>query len=126
MSNRPAQFFDKHGIPVNGDIAGLASKNNYMLSVSATPFSECSDAKHLNQAKIRVRLMPGETYLGVKGMLARGLIVGYDNAVTAFQRADWRFLFCPLRSLCTWILGHGIRIVLSALYSRRKYKCWIS
>jgi len=85
LCNRPAQFLDTHGIPANGDVAKLTAKNAFILSVSATPFSECSDMKHLAQPKGCVYLTPGENYFGVKHMKDRGLLVKFTNPVEAFQ-----------------------------------------
>lgn len=47
---------------------GEAPEGCFVLSVSATPFSELSDNHHLTQAKPIVRLVPGERYLSVKKM----------------------------------------------------------
>ena len=59
-------FLQKCGIQATGE----APEGCYVLSVSATPFSELSDNHHLAQEKPIVRLVPGEQYLSVKKMMA--------------------------------------------------------
>jgi hypothetical protein len=76
---RPDKFLIAAGIPVNGEALTLESRNNYFLSVSATPFSEVSDIKHLDQFKRIVRLEPGEGYYSVEQMLLNNLIIGFDD-----------------------------------------------
>jgi hypothetical protein len=80
---RPDKFLRAAGIAVNGDSATLESRNNYFLSVSATPFSEVSDIFHLGQVKRVVRLEPGDGYYSVKQMLSNKRIVGFNDN-------DWR------------------------------------
>ena len=76
--NIPAKFFKKYNISVSGDEHLLKSKNNFFLSVSATPYSELSDVHHLNQQKGVVRLLTSNKYRGVPYMLSNNLIIGYD------------------------------------------------
>ena len=64
-------FLQKCGIQATGD----APEGSYLLSVSATPFSELSDNHYLDQAKPIVRLIPGESYLSIKKMNENGQIV---------------------------------------------------
>jgi len=61
---------------ING---GLKIKNNYFLSVSATPFSEIIDCYALNQDKKRVILKPGEGYRGIKYFMDSNKLIGYSN-----------------------------------------------
>jgi hypothetical protein len=61
------KFMEKHNLSVNGDPEALAAKNLFILSVSATGFSEISAAMHDRQNhKQFVALEPGDGYRGVK------------------------------------------------------------
>ena len=63
-------FLRRMGIQATGILPG----NCFMLSVSATPFSELSDHHHMTQDKFLVRLIPSDQYLSVKKMMANGQI----------------------------------------------------
>ena len=58
---------------VNPDGSGCAN-GNIVLSVSATPFSECIDIEKHVQTKQLVLLEPGDNYFGVKQMMDNQLI----------------------------------------------------
>jgi len=75
----PDQFFKNAGVSVNGNNDILERKNNYLLSVSATPFSEVSDTKHNVQFKKIVHFDAGPTYFGIKKMMELNNIVYYKN-----------------------------------------------
>lgn len=75
----PEKFLKSQGIRAHGDQYNLEENNCYMLSVSATPFSEISDNKHQNQNKTIINLeVDDEKYHGVKKMVQNGLIHSYD------------------------------------------------
>ena len=76
---RPGEFLKKMGICPTGDPQQLAEKNSFLLSVSATPFSELSDQIHMEQHKNIVRMVPGEGYYGVKHMLKTDKIIGFHK-----------------------------------------------
>jgi len=76
---KPAEFLRFVGVAANGDPTVLEEKNNYFLSVSATPFSEASDLQHLGQFKRIVCLKPGAGYHSVEKMLANNTIIGFDD-----------------------------------------------
>jgi len=79
--NKTGKFLIKHSIDVSGgDEPNLVSKNNYVLSVSATPFSEFSDNIHHKQGKPYVFLKNSPEYVSVKSMLNNGQIKGYNNS----------------------------------------------
>lgn len=77
----PDKFLEKMGILPNGDQTSLDERNNYMLSVSATPFSEASDSILLEQGKMMITFTPSNAYLGVAKMIEHDMIVGYENPV---------------------------------------------
>jgi hypothetical protein len=60
--------------------SGAAPEGCFVLSVSATPFSEYADLNHLEQDKAVVRLLPPEQYLSVKKMIANKQLHAYTNA----------------------------------------------
>lgn len=76
---RPHKFLNAMQIAANGDISYLETNNCYMLSVSATPFSEISDNLHMHQNKGVVRLEVGDAYHSVEKMLNNNLIVGFND-----------------------------------------------
>lgn len=63
-------FLRRMGIQATGILPG----NCFMLSVSATPFSELSDHHHMTQPKFVVRMIPSDRYLSVKKMMTNGQI----------------------------------------------------
>jgi hypothetical protein len=63
-------FLRRMGIQATGILPG----NCFMLSVSATPFSELSDHHHMTQSKFVVHLIPSDQYLSVKKMMTNGQI----------------------------------------------------
>ena len=63
-------FLRRMGIQATGVLPG----NCFMLSVSATPFSELSDHHHMTQDKFVVRMIPSDQYLSVKKMMTNGQI----------------------------------------------------
>jgi hypothetical protein len=75
----PDRFLDTMGILPNGDFRRLNESDNYVLSVSATPFSEICDIQHYSQGKMVIPFVPSENYWGVKQMWESGMIVKYTN-----------------------------------------------
>ena len=73
QTNRPNQFLERMGILADGNPMNLEGKeiNNYVLSVSATPFAEVSDVHHQSQHKQIVDLQPGDGYRGVSYYLEK-------------------------------------------------------
>jgi hypothetical protein len=69
--------FKMCGIPANGDSATLELRNLYILSVSASGFSETSDVVHRQDAsntKQVVFIQPGNSYRGIEYYYRNGLI----------------------------------------------------
>lgn len=75
----PDNFLRKVGISADGDESILRAQNNYVLSVSATPFSEICDTFNLEQSKQIVTMAPGPGYNSVKKMKDRGKIKFYSD-----------------------------------------------
>jgi hypothetical protein len=85
IGNQTEKFLTSIGISATGE--NLAKSETYFLSVSATPFSECSDIHHLNQNKgivflegVNDPLLPPEkNYYGIKEMLETNKLIGYKR-----------------------------------------------
>jgi hypothetical protein len=75
----PDKFLRQVGISADGDESILRAKNNFVLSVSATPFSEMCDKINLEQSKEIVTMEPGSGYNSVKKMSDRGKIKFYSD-----------------------------------------------
>jgi len=71
------KFITRIGIDPTGN---LIPAGCFVLSVSATPFSEYVDFLKMEQTKCIVRLRPPETYLSVKDMLRNGQIHTYTDS----------------------------------------------
>jgi hypothetical protein len=89
--NRPYKFLNSCDVSANGNEKKLeGDRNNYFLSVSATPFSEISDKTHENQQKKIVIMKPGHGYVSVERMYSTGHIIGIKkwdvSLVTAIKR----------------------------------------
>ena len=74
----PDAFLKDMEISPDGDISSLERNDNYLLSVSATPFSEFSDINHLDQDKSFIINRTPDTYYGVKKMLNNDQINFYN------------------------------------------------
>jgi len=79
VGQMPHKFIKSIGLSLNGDSSALIERNNYVCSVSATPFSEMSDVVHLNQNKKIVFMQPGDSYRGVSWYKEHDKILGFDN-----------------------------------------------
>lgn len=81
-------FLKRAGICANGDYDMLHKHENYVISVSATGFSEISNMVHNNEFnKALVRLKPGHGYYGVKQMKERGKIKRFKDISKALEHA---------------------------------------
>lgn len=78
---RPFQFFKNHDITCDGNPGKLSSNNNYVLSVSATPFSELSHItqNEENQYKGKTFLKTDENYHGIESILKQNLLIGFES-----------------------------------------------
>ena len=76
----PDKFLEQMGILPNGDWRPLQEMDNYVLSVSATSFSEASDAIHRpGQCKAVVTFSPSFAYMSIKKMKENDMIVSFEN-----------------------------------------------
>ena len=79
-TNRPHKFFKNLCITADGEISNLeGDRNNYVLTVSATPFSEISNIWHHGQKKRIVCLEPAQGYKGPRQFLESGAIRQFDT-----------------------------------------------
>jgi len=82
----PDKFLETMGILPNGDFRRLEETDNFVLSVSATPFSEICDIQHQQQGKMVVPFVPSESYWGVQRMWETGMIVEYTDTKKEARR----------------------------------------
>jgi hypothetical protein len=75
----PNKFLDQMDISPNEDWRCLREMGNYVLSVSATSFSEASNAIHHGQCKAIVTFSPTLAYMGIRRMKENNMIVPYEN-----------------------------------------------
>jgi len=75
----PDNFLKKIGIAANGDKCLLSEKGNYVLSISATPFSEMCNIYTENQNKGVVIMEPGNNYNSVEKMVENKRIKYYSS-----------------------------------------------
>lgn len=76
------QFLTRVGI----QSTGLAPEGCFVLSVSATPFSEFSDNYHLTQNKTIVRLIPPESYMSVEKLRDDDKIHSFIDTKKQFKK----------------------------------------
>ena len=75
----PDKFLEKVGISADGNEEILSEKLNYVVSVSATPFSEIITNARLNQPKRIVYMVPGDNYVSVKWLRDNGKIIPFTD-----------------------------------------------
>jgi predicted subunit of tRNA(5-methylaminomethyl-2-thiouridylate) methyltransferase len=79
-TNRPHKYFEKCGITADGEPSNLeGERNNYVLTVSATPFSEISNQALLGQNKRLVYMQPSNLYKGPRQFREAGGIMPFDS-----------------------------------------------
>lgn len=83
----PDKFLHKVGISADGNSSCLASKGNYVVSISATPFSEISDLVHNEQNKMLVYMRPGVGYNSVKTIMESGRLKSFKNVESGLRDA---------------------------------------
>ena len=84
---QPFIFLQNKMLPPSGGDGLIAADGNYILSVSATPFSEFAAAITKKQDKAIVYLTPGARYLGVQYFLDHGIIEAHDGIYSDFEKA---------------------------------------
>lgn len=78
--NRPHKYLGSIGITADGDVGNLVGgRNNYVLTVSATPFSELSNIVHHGQSKRIVKMKPGHSYIGPRQLIEQGSVIQFDS-----------------------------------------------
>jgi len=86
------KFLQQCGLTATGANDYFEQTNSFLLSVSATPFSEMSDYRWNKQNKCVVPLLPGQTYRSVKWFLNNGKIVPFtlwsDAMISAIEHAS--------------------------------------
>lgn len=87
ITQGPDKFLHKIRVSADGDSRLLAENGNYVISVSATPFSELSDNIHHSPNKKVVYLKPGEKYTSVQNIRDSGRLKAYKDIVTALTTA---------------------------------------
>ena len=96
-TNRPHKYFQSQRITADADVSNLeGERNNYVLTVSATPFSELSNYHHHGQSKRIVRLEPAEGYKGPRQFLEAGAIVQFDPRLSQAEVVAQAIAEAPL------------------------------
>jgi len=67
------------------DLDGRNSNGNYILSVSATPFSELTNLHNFNQPKQVVRILPTEEYISVEKLRNTGRLHSIPDAAAKLR-----------------------------------------
>jgi hypothetical protein len=83
----PDKFLRHIGVSADGDDKILRENGNYMLSISATPFSEICDQLNLVQNKEIVRMKPGRGYNSIKKMMKNGRIKHFTSLESGLKEA---------------------------------------
>lgn len=83
----PDHFLRKVGISADGDNRILAENGNFVVSISATPFSELSDLHHHNQNKKLVYMRPGIGYNSVSRIMSSGRLKSYASLESGLRTA---------------------------------------
>jgi hypothetical protein len=79
ISMRPFKFFEKMGISCDGEKENLNRDNNFVLSVSATPFAEISYImREIDPKKGKTFLETDENYCGISDAVNKGLLIPFD------------------------------------------------
>ena len=78
---RIAEFMAAVGAPMTADETAMRTTGGYVLSVSATPFSELGAAAARGRAV--VNMLPGDAYHSLRSMIDSGLLT--DNASGLFE-----------------------------------------
>ena len=87
VKQRPDKFLRKIGISADGNADNMHENNNYMITISATPFSELSDNVRHVQGKHVVKMQPGDNYVGVKQIRDSGRIRSFRTIERGFEDA---------------------------------------
>jgi len=83
----PFKFLKKIGITGDGNTNRLRKKRNFVVSISATPFSEISDIYHMEQNKKIVYMRPGDGYTSVEDILTSGRLKSFSSVESGLTSA---------------------------------------
>lgn len=83
----PDKFLKRLNISADGDVSCLEEHQNFVLTVSATPFSELSDNIHHSPNKKVVYLRPGQSYNSVKTIRDTKKLVPFNSLDDALNQA---------------------------------------
>ena len=83
----PDKFLQTIGVSADGDFENLEKNDNFVISVSATPFSELSDNHHFTQNKKVVYMRPGNLYTSVKKIRDSGRLRQFDTVASGLKEA---------------------------------------
>ena len=104
-TNRPHKFFKNLCITADGEISNLeGERNNYVLTVSATPFSELSNIWHHSQTKRVVRLEPAAGYKGPKHFLQAGAIRQFDPKLSPAEVVAQAIREAPMKAAAKYAI----------------------
>lgn len=87
LNQCPDKFLRQVCIAANGDNQYLEEKHNYVLTVSATPFSELSDNIHRQQDKNVVYLRAGTGYNSLKNIRDSGRLKSFKSVEDTLSQA---------------------------------------
>jgi hypothetical protein len=97
----PALFLIHNGISGNGDVNSLKNMGNFMLSVSATNFSERANMALFDQPKREITLDVDDSYCGVEYMSNNNLIKYFkktrDTLIDALESFEDKKLYAIVR-----------------------------
>ncbi len=107
------QFLKSNGLHLSGSTDKMRADNTYILSVSATPFSEYAGHIHNPCSKEIATLEPGVGYHGVKFFQDRGLVrPTYDLKI---EHNMGRFFEAVLSRGARWSLVRAKTVVADAI-----------
>ncbi len=84
---KPDKFLQRFQIPADGNFHELKERNNYMITISATPFSELVDLIRNKQSKQVCYMEPGEGYNSVKRIKESGHLHCFKSIETGLEQA---------------------------------------
>jgi len=84
---KPDRFLQRLRIPADGNSHALKERNNFMITISATPFSELVDLIRNKQTKQVCYMEPGEGYNSVKRIKESGHLHTFNTIEEGLERA---------------------------------------
>jgi hypothetical protein len=84
---KPDKFLQRLQIPADGNFHALKERNNYMITISATPFSELVDLMRNKQSKKVCFMEPGDGYNSVKKIKESGHLHPFKTVEEGLERA---------------------------------------